>query len=109
MPVPTNGSTNGTFQQTLDGLSKDPLRRTWRGNKQGALTRLRLSCTIDSTLATGTIELERCPKFDNLYEEREWIKVCQAILRFWAVISHLTFPIGSYGCCIPVLGQIRLW
>jgi hypothetical protein len=38
-------------------LADDPLRRIWRGDKE------------------GKVSLTGCPKFDNLYEEREWTKV----------------------------------
>ena len=46
------------FHQSLNGLDENPLRRAWRGNKE------------------GTIELASVPKFDSPYDEREWIKVC---------------------------------
>ncbi|TRM66389.1 class II aldolase/adducin N-terminal [Schizophyllum amplum] len=58
------------FQQSLDGLNDDPLRRAWRGNKQ------------------GTIELASVPRFDNPYDEREWIKGhMAAAFRYWGKLG----------------------
>lgn len=55
-PVSKPANTNG-FHQSVDKLEENPLRRTWRGN------------------AEGTIDLGTVPKFENPYDEREWIKV----------------------------------
>jgi len=77
----TNGHSNGhTALQRLETLDKDPLRRAWRGNKQ------------------GTIQLKDIPSFDSPYEEREWIKAhMAAALRYWGkmgfgegIAGHIT-------------------
>ncbi|KAE9390640.1 arad-like aldolase/epimerase [Gymnopus androsaceus JB14] len=75
-----DGTMNGAFHQSLEGLDENPLRRTWRGNKQ------------------GTIELSTVPQFDNPYEEREWVKGhMAAAFRYWGkcgfgegVSGHIT-------------------
>ncbi|KIY45793.1 arad-like aldolase/epimerase [Fistulina hepatica ATCC 64428] len=73
-------SSNGAssqFHQSLEGLAENPLRRTWRGTEQ------------------GTIELETVPRFDNPYDEREWIKAhMAAALRYW---GKLGFGEGAAG------------
>lgn len=48
----------GQSHQSLEGLSDDPLDRTWRGNKEGTIKLL-----------------AKCPKFTDVYAEREWVKV----------------------------------
>ena len=65
--APTATAPNGTDSvttksgQNVKNLKKDPIDRTWRGNKAGTIT-------MD----------QRIPKFEDPYEEREWIKVCSA-------------------------------
>ncbi|KIK65295.1 hypothetical protein GYMLUDRAFT_219168 [Collybiopsis luxurians FD-317 M1] len=73
-------SSNGDLQHRLAVLDKDPLRRVWRGNKE------------------GTIQFEDVPKFSSPYEEREWIKAhMAAALRYWGkmgfgegIAGHIT-------------------
>jgi hypothetical protein len=43
--------------QSLDSLASNPLRRTWRGDKE------------------GSVELKVIPQFQDKYAEREWVKV----------------------------------
>lgn len=50
-------STPPPFKQDLSSLSKNPLQRTYRGNKE------------------GTIHMEGIPQFDDPYQKREWVKV----------------------------------
>ncbi|KAG7448614.1 arad-like aldolase/epimerase [Guyanagaster necrorhizus] len=81
-----NGTSNGAFHQSLDGLEENPLRRTWRGNKQ------------------GTIELGTVPTFDNPYEEREWIKEhMAAAFRYWGKIGFAEGVSGHITVRDPVL------
>ncbi|KAJ3999541.1 class II aldolase/adducin N-terminal [Lentinula boryana] len=71
---------NGKVSQRLEALDNDPLRRAWRGNKE------------------GTIELKTVPSFNSPYEEREWIKAhMAAALRYWGkmgfgegIAGHIT-------------------
>ncbi|KAF5374972.1 hypothetical protein D9758_000234 [Tetrapyrgos nigripes] len=78
---------NGTtYHQTLNGLAENPLRRTWRGNKQ------------------GTIELATVPKFDSPYEEREWIKEhMAAAFRYWGKLGYGEGVSGHITVRDPVL------
>ncbi|KAI4523240.1 arad-like aldolase/epimerase [Schizophyllum commune Loenen D] len=61
--APTATAPNGTDSattksgQNVRNLKKDPIDRTWRGDTAGTIT-------MD----------QRIPKFDDPYEEREWIK-----------------------------------
>lgn len=48
------------FKQDLSSLAKNPLERTYRGNK------------------AGTIHMEGIPQFDDPYKKREWVKVRRA-------------------------------
>ncbi|KAK0435194.1 arad-like aldolase/epimerase [Armillaria borealis] len=82
----TNGTPNGVFHQSLEGLADNPLRRTWRGNKQ------------------GTIELGAVPTFDNPYEEREWIKEhMAAAFRYWGKMGYAEGISGHITVRDPVL------
>ncbi|KAJ3736449.1 class II aldolase/adducin N-terminal [Lentinula guzmanii] len=71
---------NGNVSQRLEALDNDPLRRAWRGNKE------------------GTIELKTVPSFDSPFEEREWIRAhMAAALRYWGkmgfgegIAGHIT-------------------
>ncbi|KAJ3800405.1 class II aldolase/adducin N-terminal [Lentinula aff. detonsa] len=71
---------NGNVSQRLEALDNDPLRRAWRGNKE------------------GTIELKTVPSFDSPYKEREWIRThMAAALRYWGkmgfgegIAGHIT-------------------
>jgi len=81
-------SLNGTnsLQQRLQVLDKDPLRRAWRGNKQ------------------GTIELQSVPVFNSPYEEREWIKAhMAAALRYWGKMGYGEGTAGHITVRDPVL------
>ncbi|KAJ3757509.1 class II aldolase/adducin N-terminal [Lentinula raphanica] len=79
-------SVNGKYHQTLDGLAENPLRRTWRGDKQ------------------GKIELGTVPKFDNPYEEREWIKEhMAAAFRYWGKCGYGEGVSGHITVRDPVL------
>ncbi|KAK0459010.1 arad-like aldolase/epimerase [Desarmillaria tabescens] len=83
--LPTAPS-NSVFRQSLDGLADNPLRRTWRGNKQ------------------GTIELGTVPTFDNPYEEREWIKEhMAAAFRYWGKMGFAEGAAGHITVRDPVL------
>ncbi|KAK0203781.1 arad-like aldolase/epimerase [Desarmillaria ectypa] len=86
MSPTATGTTNGVFHQSLDGLADNPLRRTWRGNKQ------------------GTIELGTVPTFDNPYEEREWIKEhMAAAFRYWGKMGFVEGVAGHITVRDPVL------
>ncbi|TFL02986.1 class II aldolase/adducin N-terminal [Pterulicium gracile] len=69
-----------TPRHDTNSLSKNPLRRTWRGNVE------------------GTVELAVIPKFQDRYAEREWVKAhLAAAFRFWGkqgfgdgVSGHIT-------------------
>lgn len=90
-PANVNGVDANGFHQSLDKLEENPLRRTWRGN------------------AEGTIDLGTIPKFDNPYDEREWIKVRIGLCHHLFAPLTISFWLsGSYGCCFPLLGQVRL-
>ena len=55
---PFNGILTGLKQSTHNqDLAENPLHRLWRGNKE------------------GTVTMAGVPKFENKYDEREWIKV----------------------------------
>lgn len=65
-----NGTTNGHSHQSLDGLADNPLRRTWRGDKE------------------GKIQLEPVPTFHDKYAEREWVKAhLAAAFRYWGKLG----------------------
>ncbi|KAJ3888664.1 class II aldolase/adducin N-terminal [Lentinula edodes] len=75
---------NGKYHQSLDGLAENPLRRTWR--------------------ATGTIELSSVPKFDDPYQEREWIKEhMAAAFRYWGKCGYGEGVSGHITVRDPVL------
>ncbi|KAJ4466039.1 class II aldolase/adducin N-terminal [Lentinula lateritia] len=77
---------NGKYHQSLDGLAENPLRRTWRGNEQ------------------GTIELSSVPKFDDPYQEREWIKEhMAAAFRYWGKCGYGEGVSGHITVRDPVL------
>ncbi|KAF9065765.1 class II aldolase/adducin N-terminal [Rhodocollybia butyracea] len=81
----TNGL-NGSVQERLEVLDKDPLRRVWRGNKE------------------GTIDLQAIPQFENPYEEREYIKChMAAALRFWGKMGYGEGIAGHITVRDPVL------
>lgn len=91
-PANANGTDANGFHQSLDNLEDNPLRRTWRGNVE------------------GTIDLGSVPKFDNPYDEREWIKVRIRRLSYLEPPLTICFPpVGSYGRWLSLLGQGRLW
>jgi len=51
------------YHQSVDKLQKNPLERTWRGNKE------------------GTLKLESVPDFgENLLAKRQWIKVSASLV-----------------------------
>ncbi|BGP45128.1 hypothetical protein JCM10450v2_000945 [Rhodotorula kratochvilovae] len=55
-----------TFKQDLSNLPKNPLERTYRGNK------------------AGTIHMEGIPQFDDPYKKREWVKEQLAVgFQYW--------------------------
>ncbi|KAK1228136.1 hypothetical protein PQX77_008819 [Marasmius sp. AFHP31] len=61
-----NGGGHGTKTSTHAELDKPPFERLWRGDKE------------------GKISLTGIPKFEDKYEEREWIKShLAAAFRFW--------------------------
>ncbi|KAJ3764143.1 class II aldolase/adducin N-terminal [Lentinula raphanica] len=76
-----NGNGVHVVSQGLENLDKDPMRRAWRGNKEGELYRLKV-----------------LPSFENPYEERDWIKAhMAAALRYWGkmgfgegIAGHIT-------------------
>ena len=82
------------FHQSLNGLDENPLRRAWRGNKE------------------GTIELASVPKFDSPYDEREWIKVCHYSRNFEAndlpSIHRLIWPLPSATGASSALVRVSL-
>lgn len=56
--APVAESANTTTTQNVDSLAKNPLERTWRGNKE------------------GTVKLQFVPDFGgDKYAERQWVKV----------------------------------
>ncbi|ORY21037.1 class II aldolase/adducin N-terminal [Naematelia encephala] len=70
-------STDAVFHQSTDKLSKNPLERTWRGNKE------------------GTLKIEAYPAFhdatdeEGLLKKRQWIKEHLAIaFRFWGKMGY---------------------
>ncbi|KAL8279549.1 hypothetical protein RQP46_008111 [Phenoliferia psychrophenolica] len=80
--APTHG------HQTLEGLSDDPLDRTWRGNK------------------AGTIKLStKCPDFKgDLYAEREWVKAhLAAAFQYWGKMGYAEGVSGHITYRDPVL------
>ena len=92
--APTATAPNGTDSvttksgQNVKNLKKDPIDRTWRGNKAGTIT-------MD----------QRIPKFEDPYEEREWIKVCNApgIVMFGC--SYEAVYLGTPGWGAALHGQ----
>ncbi len=69
--------TDSVFHQSTDKLSKNPLHRTWRGDKE------------------GTLKIEAYPEFHNatdeegLLKKRQWIKEHLAIaFRFWGKMGY---------------------
>ncbi|KAI4526301.1 arad-like aldolase/epimerase [Schizophyllum commune Tattone D] len=74
------------FHQSLNGLDENPLRRAWRGNKE------------------GTIELASVPKFESPYDEREWIKAhMAAAFRYWGKLGFGEGVSGHITVRDPVL------
>jgi ribulose-5-phosphate 4-epimerase/fuculose-1-phosphate aldolase len=74
--APPHKSSNSTHQSSnshhpsADGLAENPLRRTWRGDKE------------------GKIELAVIPKFQDKYAEREWVKAhLAAAFRYWGKLG----------------------
>ena len=88
-----NGSQHPEFVQSISQLdpNKNPLERTWRGNKK------------------GTVRYQGYPDFKNdKYAERQWVKVC------WGLVCQLSRFIdwilaGTPRGCISILGQNWLW
>jgi len=64
-----------------------PLNNLWRGNKE------------------GTVRLGGIPKFDDPYDEREWIKVSDFSRESQRQLSMI---LGTYGGCLSLLGKVRL-
>lgn len=64
---PTAKISNGTHSNThATNLASNPLNRVWRGDRE------------------GKIGFDGVPKFDNPYEEREWVKAhMAAAFRYW--------------------------
>ena len=64
---------NGTHTNTHStNLSKNPLERVWRGDKE------------------GKVRMVGVPNFDNPYEEREWIKAhMAAAFRYWVRAAYI--------------------
>ncbi|GAA5971378.1 hypothetical protein JCM11641_008329 [Rhodosporidiobolus odoratus] len=60
------------FKQSVDGLSSDPLARTWRGNKE------------------GTIQLHTVPDFGgDLSAKRQWVKEhLAAAFQYWGKLGY---------------------
>ncbi|KAK4704378.1 hypothetical protein P7C70_g1836, partial [Phenoliferia sp. Uapishka_3] len=61
-----------TFHQTTESLAKNPLERTWRGNKE------------------GTLRLKSVPDFgEDLLAKRQWIKEHMAgAFQFWGKLGY---------------------
>lgn len=70
-PTPT------TFHQSVSDLSKNPLERTWRGDKE------------------GTLKIDAYPSFMNATDEagllakRQWVREHLAVaFRFWGKLGY---------------------
>ncbi len=91
--------------QSIDNLAENPLRRTWRGNKEGMHCIRYLSAHLTYLSDdVGTIELESVPKFESPYEEREWIKAhMAAAFRYWGKMGFAEGVSGHITVRDPVL------
>lgn len=65
------------FHQSVSDLSKNPLERTWRGNRE------------------GTLKIDAYPEFmhatdeEGLLKKREWVKLHLAVaFRFWGKMGY---------------------
>jgi hypothetical protein len=79
--TPANGHTTHkpttAFHQTTSDLSKNPLERTWRGDKEGALKIEAYPSFMHATDPAG------------LLEKRQWVKEHLAIaFRFWGKMGY---------------------
>ena len=69
--------TEEVFHQSTDKLSKNPLERTWRGNREGTL---KIDAYPDFVDATDE---------DGLLKKRRWIKEHLACaFRFWGKMGY---------------------
>ncbi|KAL1749262.1 class II aldolase/adducin N-terminal [Schizophyllum fasciatum] len=86
----TSASTETTTTysgQNVKNLKKEPVDRTWRGNKQGTIT-------MD----------QRIPRFEDPYEEREWVKEHMAgALRYMGKMGYGEGVTGHITVKDPVL------
>jgi hypothetical protein len=87
----SSGISAGPHQSTHKrDLAQNPLQRVWRGNKE------------------GTVTMAGVPRFDNSYDEREWIKVNDSFVPYNERLTQRHCP-GAHGGRLPLLGKARFW
>jgi hypothetical protein len=76
-PIATGTAPAPEFHQSVSDLSKNPLERTWRGNREGTL---KIDAYPDFMHATDE---------EGLLKKREWVKLHLAVaFRFWGKLGY---------------------